>query len=217
MFGTNGVRGVINKDLTVELVLNLSRAIGSELGPGMVAIARDSRMGGEMFTQALISGLTSTGCSVVNLGLVPIPTLQYMIPRLGCIGGVMVTASHNPPQFNGVKALGPDGIEISSEMENQIESIYHSKEFKNADWNKVGQVTHYDSAIDVYLKGIKSLIDTDEIMNRKLKVVVDSANSVGGLVTPRLLRELGCTVVSLNSQLDGTFPGRNPEPIPENI
>ncbi len=217
MFGTNGVRGIINESFTVELVLNLSRAIGSELGPGTVGIARDSRMGGEMFTWVLTSGLTSTGCSVVNLGLVPTPTLQYMIPRLGCIAGVMVTASHNPPQFNGIKVMGPKGIEVSRETENQIEMTYHSNKFKFADWNKVGQVTHYDSAIDVYLEGIKSHLDVGRIKNKKLKVIVDCANSVGGLVTPRLLRELGCTVVSLNSQLDGSFPGRDPEPIPENI
>ena len=217
MFGTNGVRGIINEDFTIELVLNLSRAVGSLLGPGLVGIARDSRMGGEMFTQVVTSGLTSTGCSVVNLGLVPTPTLQYMIPRLGCIAGIMVTASHNPPQFNGIKVLGSNGIEISRETETRIELIYHSNEFKIADWNKVGQVTHYDSAIDVYLEGIKSHIDVDKIKDKKLKVIIDCANSVGGLVTPRLLRELGCTVVSLNSQLDGSFPGRNPEPIPENI
>jgi len=217
MFGTNGVRGVINEDLTVEVVLKLSRATGSVFGPGMIAIARDSRKGGEMFTNALIAGLTSTGCSVVNLGPVPIPTLQYMIPRLGCIAGVMVTASHNPPQFNGIKVIGPNGIETSRESENQIEMVYHSNQFKTADWDKIGKVTHNDSAIDVYIEGIKSLLDVEKIRSRNLKVVVDCANSVGGLVTPRLLTELGCAVVSLNAQLDGSFPGRNPEPIPENL
>ena len=217
MFGTNGVRGIINQELNVELVLNLSRAVGSLLGPGLVGIARDSRMGGEMFTQAVTSGLTSTGCSVVIIGHAPTPTLQYMIPRLGCVAGIMVTASHNPPQFNGIKVLGSNGVEVSRETETQIESIYHSNQFKTADWNKIGQVTYYDSAIDVYIEGIKSLIDIEAIKNKKLKVVVDCANSVGGLVTPRLLRELGCKVISLNAQLDGSFPGRNPEPIPENI
>lgn len=217
MFGTNGVRGIINKDLTVELILRLSRAAGSFLGPGLVAIAKDSRMGGEMFSQLVTSGLISTGCSVVNLGFAPTPTLQYMIPKLGCIAGVMVTASHNPPQFNGIKVIGSNGIEISRESEKQIESLYNSNKFKIADWDKIGHVTQYDSSIDVYLEGIKSHVDVEKIKNRKLKVIVDCANSVGSLVTPRLLRELGCTVVSLNSQLDGTFPGRNPEPIPENI
>lgn len=217
MFGTNGIRGIINEGFTVEMVLNLSRAIGSVLGPGVVGIARDSRMGGEMFTRVLTSGLTSTSCSVVDLGLVPAPTLQYMIPRLECIAGIMITASHNPPQFNGMKVIGSKGIEIPRETEKQIELVYQSKQFKIADWNKIGLVTHYDSAIDVYIEGIKKLLDVDKIKNKKLKVIVDCANSVGSLVTPRLLRELGCTVISLNAQLDGSFPGRNPEPIPENI
>jgi phosphomannomutase/phosphoglucomutase len=180
MFGTNGVRGIINEDFTVELVLNLSRAVGSLLGPGLVGIARDSRMGGEMFTRVVTSVLTSTGCSVVNLGLVPTPTLQYMIPRLGCIAGIIVTASHNPPQFNGIKVMGSNGIEISRETEKQIELLYHSSKFKIADWDKIGQVTHYDSAIDVYLEGIKSHLDVDKIKKKKLKVIIDCANSVGG-------------------------------------
>ncbi|MFX1606806.1 MAG: phosphoglucosamine mutase [Promethearchaeota archaeon] len=217
LFGTNGVRGVINKDLTVELALKLSRATGTVFGPGMVAIARDSRKGGEMFTDAVIAGLTSTGCSVVNLGPVPTPTLQYMIPRLGCIAGVMVTASHNPPQFNGIKVIGANGIETSRDTEDQIELVYNSNQFKAADWDKIGKITQNDSAIDMYLEGIKSLLDVEKIRDRNLKVVVDGANSVGSLVTPRLLTELGCKVISLNAQLDGSFPGRNPEPIPENL
>jgi phosphomannomutase/phosphoglucomutase len=217
MFGTNGVRGIINKELTVELVLNLSRAVGTYFESGLIGIARDSRKGGEMFTQLVTSGLISTGCSVVNLGYAPTPTLQFMIPRLGCIAGIMVTASHNPPQFNGIKVIGSNGIETSRESEKEIEIIYRSNKFKVADWDKIGQVTHYDSSIDVYLEAIKSHVDVEKIQSRKLKVVVDSANSVGGLATPRLMRELGCKVISLNSQLDGSFPGRNPEPIPENI
>ncbi|MDH4214219.1 MAG: phosphoglucosamine mutase [Candidatus Thorarchaeota archaeon] len=217
MFGTNGVRGIINKELTVELVLNLSRAIGTVLGPGKTAIARDSRMGGEMFTYASMSGLASTGCSVVNLGSVPTPTLQYMTPRLGCNAGVMVTASHNPPQFNGIKVIGSNGIEITRETEVQLENVYHSHEFKTVNWNEIGEITHYTTAVDEYTKGIKSLVNGDKIREKKLKVVIDGANSVGSVVTPRLLRELGCKVVSLNAQLDGSFPGRNPEPIPENL
>ena len=217
LFGTNGVRGIINEDLTVELALNLARATGTLLGPGKVALARDSRMGGEMFTEALISGLISTGCSVVDIGPTPTPTLQYMIPRLGCIAGVMVTASHNPPHFNGIKVIGANGIEASRETESQIETVYNSNKFKAAEWDKIGEATRYDSAIDVYIKGIKSLVNIDTIKKKNLRVVIDGANSVGSLVTPRLLRELGCSVVSLNAQLDGTFPGRNPEPIPENL
>jgi phosphomannomutase/phosphoglucomutase len=116
MFGTNGVRGVINEEFTVDLVLNLGRAL-------------DSRMGGVMFSRVMTAGLLSTGCSVIELGLIPTPTLQFMVPRLNCVAGVMVTASHNPPEFNGIKVMGSNGIEVSREVEAQIETKYHSGEF----------------------------------------------------------------------------------------
>ncbi|MFW9793391.1 MAG: phosphoglucosamine mutase [Candidatus Thorarchaeota archaeon] len=217
MFGTNGIRGLINEELTVDMVLNLGRAIGSVLGPGQIAFARDSRMGGEMFHRVLTAGLLSTGCSVTNLGFVPTPTLQFMIPRLECVAGVMITASHNPPEFNGIKVMEFNGIEVSREIENQIETRYHSEDFTVADWKSIGHVKNHDSSLNLYLDGIKSHLDIDSIRKRKLTVVIDPANSVGAQATPKLLRDFGCKVISLNSQLDGTFPGRNPEPSPKNI
>jgi phosphomannomutase/phosphoglucomutase len=217
MFGTNGVRGTINEGLTVDLVLKLGRATGSVLGPGLIALARDSRMGGEMFSRTMTAALLSTGCSVVDIGLVPTPTLQFMVPRLNCVAGVMVTASHNPPEFNGIKVMGSNGIEVSRDVEDQIEVIYHSGEFTVADWKNIGHTAFDDSALNQYIAGIKSHLDVESIRNRELTVVIDCANSVGAQATPQLLRDLGCKVISLNSQLDGTFPGRNPEPLPDNI
>jgi phosphomannomutase/phosphoglucomutase len=174
-------------------------------------------MGGVMFSRVMTSGLLSTGCSVIDLGLIPTPTLQFMVPRLNCVAGVMVTASHNPPEFNGIKVMGSNGIEVSRATEGQIETKYHSGEFAVASWENIGQVEYDDSSLDQYLTGIKSHLDVEAIRNRGLTVVVDCANSVGAQATPQLLRDLGCKVVSLNSQLDGTFPGRNPEPLPDNI
>jgi phosphomannomutase/phosphoglucomutase len=217
LFGTNGVRGVINEGLTTELVLDLARATGTILGPGKVAIARDSRYGASMFHDAAVSGLLSTGCSVVDIGLVPTPTLQFMIPKLSCVGGVMVTASHNPPDFNGVKVMGNNGIEVSKAVEAEIENAYFDRQFKVVDWNSIEEVSRYDAAIREFIDAIKSHVDVAAIKQRNLTVVVDGSNSVGSLVTPILLREMGCKVISLNCQLDGAFPGRNPEPTPENL
>ncbi|MHA2356355.1 MAG: phosphoglucosamine mutase [Candidatus Thorarchaeota archaeon] len=217
LFGTNGVRGVINESLTVDLILNLARAIGTVLGSGKVAISRDSRYGGQMFFDAVVSGLLSTGCSVVDIGLAPTPTLQFMVPKLNCVGGVMVTASHNPPKFNGIKVMGSNGIEVAKEVEAKIENVYFEKQFKAAEWNAIGEFFEYDDAIREFIEAIKIHVDVEAIKGSNLTVVVDGANSVGSLVTPILLREIGCKVISLNSQLDGAFPGRNPEPIPENL
>ncbi len=217
LFGTNGVRGTINDEFTVQLTLDVARAVGTVLGPGRVAISHDSRMGGEMFKLTAIAGFVSTGCSVVDIGPAPAPTLQFMTPRLDCVGSVMITASHNPPEFNGIKVMGASGIEVPRELEGEIEKVYFSKEFRVAGWDEIGDVQFYDGAIREYIKAIKSHVDIDAIRKRGLRVVVDGACSVGSLATPILMRELGCKVFSLNCQLDGRFPGRDPEPIPKNL
>ncbi len=217
LFGTNGVRGVINDTMTVDLVLNLGKAIGTVLGPGKVVVGRDARKGGEMFSRAAISGLLSTGCSVIDIGPAPTPTLQFVVPRLDCIAGIIVTASHNPAEFNGIKVMGANGIEVSREREREIESVLKSGSYTIADWQNIKSVTNEKTAVRQHIDGIKSHIDTEAINGRNLTVIVDSANSVGALVTPPLMRDLGCKVVSLNSQLDGSFPGRPPEPSPENV
>lgn len=217
LFGTNGVRGVINDTMTVDLVLNLGKAIGTVLGPGKVVVGRDARKGGEMFSRAAISGLLSTGCSVIDIGPAPTPTLQFVVPRLDCVAGIIVTASHNPAEFNGIKVMGDNGIEVSRECERKIESVLRSGSYTLADWQNIKSVTSEKTAVRQHIDGIMSHIDTEAIKGRNLKVIVDSANSVGALVTPTLMRNLGCKVVSLNSQLDGSFPGRPPEPSPENV
>ncbi|MHA2384918.1 MAG: phosphoglucosamine mutase [Candidatus Thorarchaeota archaeon] len=217
LFGTNGVRGLINEGFTVDMALNLGRAVGTVLGPGKAAVARDSRHGGEMFLDAVVSGLLSTGCSVVDLGIVPTPTLQFMVPKLDCVTGVMITASHNPPEFNGIKAMGSNGIEVSRDVESKIEDVYFEKRFKVAGWNAIGELSKYDAAIREFIEAIKSHVEVEAIRRSNLTVVVDGANSVGSLVTPLLLREIGCKVISLNGQLDGDFPGRDPEPTPANL
>lgn len=203
--------------MTVEMALDLGRAVGTILGPGIVALSKDSRMGGGMFVSAVISGLLSTGCSVIDIGPAPTPTLQFMIPRLDCVGGVMITASHNPPEFNGIKVMGNNGIEVTREVESRIEASYSRKDFRAAEWRNIGVVRNYDGANRVYLDAIKSHVNAEKIESQNFRVVVDCANSVGSLATPQLLRELGCTVFSLNARLDGKFPGRDPEPTPSNL
>ncbi|MGV9102947.1 MAG: phosphoglucosamine mutase [Promethearchaeia archaeon] len=217
LFGTNGVRGIINREITPELTLNIGKAVGTVLEGEEVAVGRDCRMGGEMLRHAVTSGLLSTGISVVDVGFVPTPTLQFIVPLLGCTGGIMITASHNPPEFNGLKVMGSNGVEISRDVENEMEKVYFDRDFTLAEWTEIGGTRKYDSAIENYLEAIKSHVDVDAVKRRTLKVVVDGANSVGSLATPILLRQLGCKVISLNAQLDGMFPGRDPEPTPENL
>jgi len=218
LFGTNGIRGVVGKDMTADLALRVGRAIGSHFGAGSVALARDPRLSGPMLSKAVAAGLMSAGLEVIDLGMVPTPCAQYYVHRHGGLkGGVVITASHNPREFNGIKALDARGMEMAREEEEAIETIYFEESYRAADWSGVGDLRSDGGAIDLYLRGILSHIDVEAIRKGKLTVVADPASGAGCVTTPYLLRMLGCRVLTLNGQPDGAFPGRLPEPTVEHL
>ncbi len=218
LFGTNGVRGIVNKELTPEMAIKVGLAIGTFFGKKKnLLVGHDARTSGPMFARAVISGLTATGCNVFFAGMAPTPALQYAVKNHQMDGGVIITASHNPPEYNGIKAIWNDGIEVSHEQEIDIEKIYFENKFQFAEWKQLGTVQELSSINDEYVEAIKKHVDAAKIAAKKFHVVIDAANSVGGLTAPRLLRELGCKITSLNANIDGTFPGRLPEPRPENL
>ncbi len=217
LFGTNGIRGVVNKELTPEIATKVGSAIGTFFGKKNLLVGHDARTSGPMFAKAVIAGLTATGCNVFFAGMAPTPALQYAIKNHCMGGGVIITASHNPPEYNGIKVIWNDGVEISHEQETEIENIYFENKPVFAKWNKLGAKQEIAVVNDEYVEAIKKQVNTSEIAEKKYHVVVDAANSVGGLATPRLLRELGCKVTTINANIDGTFPGRLPEPRPENL
>ncbi len=217
LFGTNGIRGVVNKELTPEIAMNIGLSIGTYFSSKKIVVGMDARLSGEMLKQAVISGLIATGNNVIDVGHIPTPGLQYIVKKYNTDAGVMITASHNPPQFNGIKLILSDGVEADKETEKQIENIYFQKSFKLKQWNEVGTYSMDKNANAVYIEGILENVDVEKIRKRKLKVVIDCSNSVGSLVTPYVMRKLGATVITINSHLDGTFPGRNPEPTPEHL
>jgi len=180
-------------------------------------VGHDARTSGPMFARAVIAGLTATGCNVFFAGMTPTPALQYAVKNHGMDGGVIITASHNPPEYNGIKVIWNDGIEISHEQEIEIENIYFESETVFAEWDKLGTTHELPGVNDEYIEAIKKHVNVAKIAEKHYHVVVDAANSVGGLTAPRLLRDLGCKVTSINANIDGTFPGRLPEPRPENL
>ncbi|HIQ04006.1 MAG TPA: phosphoglucosamine mutase [Desulfurococcales archaeon] len=214
LFGTDGVRGIVNRDLTVDLALKLGLAIGTYFGEGAkVLIGRDVRFGGEMLKYAVISGLLSAGVKVYDAGLVPTPCLQYNVKTENFDGGIMITASHNPPEYNGIKVIGSNGVEIPRSAEREIEEILFESRFKYTTWgNVVDEVHKYPNAIEKYVNGVLEHIDTDRVKSKRFNIVVDSANSVGILPVTLLARRLNVRVIAVNSNLDGAFPGREPEP-----
>jgi phosphomannomutase/phosphoglucomutase len=221
LFGTNGIRGVVNQDMNNELALGIGKAWGTYLKqriprPNCV-IGTDARLSNHMLKSAISAGLLSTGCDVVDVSLVPTPTLQYTVKEKQFDAGIIITASHNPPQFNGIKGTANDGTELSKDVEEAIENIYFSQRYDLSDWKNVGNYLTWNGAINLYIKGILSRIDTECIKKQRFHIVLDCGNGVGGLVAPLLLKKLGCRVTELNCEPDGTFPGRHSEPIPENL
>lgn len=217
LFGTNGIRGVVNKELTVETAIKIGAAIGTFFEGGTLIVGFDARTSGPMLAKAVTSALNATGCNVLFAGMVPTPTLQYAVKNHKADGGVIITASHNPPEYNGIKTLWKDGIELSREQEIEIENTFFDEKMRYAEWNKIGTTRELLGIIEEYIEAIKSHVNLACIAKRHYHVVVDGANSVGSLAAPRLLRDLGCKVTTINANIDGTFPGRLPEPRPENL
>jgi len=216
LFGTNGVRGVVNKELTAELALKLSMATGTYFEGADLTVGCDGRVSSPLFLDVVCSGLASVGCQVWNLGMITTPALQFLTKDWGLKGGVMITASHNPPEYNGLKVMGNKGVELPHEQELKIERIYFQSKWKLADWNKVRQPLPVAEKFAGYVQSI--LENVDGIPPQpNLKVLVDAANGVSVLSTPLILEKLGGKVSILNGTIDGTFPGRMPEPTPEHL
>ncbi|SFM16733.1 phosphoglucosamine mutase [Methanolobus profundi] len=208
LFGSSGIRGLANVEVTVDLALKVGMALGKSKKSAV--IGRDPRVAGEMIELAVISGLMSAGCDVTRVGLVTTPTLAYAARNYDC--GVMITASHNPAKDVGIKLWNPDGMAFDSAQQEDIEDIIEKEDFVYVPWNMVGKISTYENAVIDHIDMIRS-----HSTGAPIRVVVDCGGGAGGTITPFLLREMGCEVITLNSQLDGHFPARNPEPNDKNL
>ena len=165
----------------------------------------------------MISGLLSAGCTVHTIGMAPTPTIQFAVKHFGMDGGVVITASHNPPEYNGIKVLRPDGVELSREQELEVEEIFFEAKFRPASWSSIGSVRELKGAVEAYVEAVKDHVDVEAIRKASFKIALDPANGVGVIPALKLLRDLGCQVLLINGEIDGRFPGRHPEPKPENL
>lgn len=215
-FGTYGIRGRLDL-LTPEFASSMSAAFGTHIGGGKILIGTDTRTSRKMLKSAASAGLLSSGCEVIDLGVVPSPTLEFEVKRMKAAGGVIVTASHNPPDWNALKFVGKDGIGISREKGEAIEKIFEGKKQKAVPWDGIRDAVKYRTAIQDHLSEIRRHIRADAISRRRPFLILDCGNGTAGLSAPYLFRELGCKVITLNSQPDGFFPGRNSEPTEANL
>src|SRR5919198_1127347 len=215
LFGTNGIRGIFGKDLTIDSIVDLCYSLGTYFEEGPIVIGHDGRNSSPIISKLVRSSINSAGLDVGDAGLVPTPCLQYAAKRLNYNGGIMITASHNPPDYNGLKAIANDGVEISREDELKVQDIYFSKKFSKVDGFARDFVDQ--SIINSYVDTVLALVNVQNIRSHEFTVAIDVGNGAQATVAPLILRRLGCRVITINGNIDGNFPGRGPEPTIENL
>jgi phosphomannomutase len=218
MIGVSGIRGVIGEGLTPEIVCRFCTAFGQWCGKGKVLVGGDSRTSRQMLSLAATAGLLSIGRDVGNLELCPTPTLELAVKERKAAGGVIITASHNPIDYNGLKFVSPEGIFLDKAEGERVLQIFNSPQIKKANWGNLGKLSIESGAVQAHIERVLALevVDLQLIRSKRFKVVLDTCNGVGGIISPLLLRKLGCEVIALNPQPTGIF-AHLPEPIPANL
>jgi len=215
LFGTSGIRGNVRDKVTVGFALDLARAMSAMLAnEGRVIVGSDCRTTSAELKATLLGGLLGGGVDVLDAGILPTPVLAFGVRAVGANAGIIVTASHNPPEDNGMKCYSHEGREYLPEEEQILEQLIVQRQFTDVAWNRIGTQEASPNLIDTYTQRI---LDRVGPLRRKLKVVVDCANGTAYNLTPLILSKLGCEVISLNAHPDGRFPGRPAEPTPENL
>lgn len=232
-FGTNGIRGILGRGFfTLDFVCDMTRAIGLYMtgagrsdhggrstgdGGRPILVGYDGRSTGPLLCNAVSAALSYAGIDCAIAGMVSTPCLEYEVGRRRYPGGIMITASHNPPEYNGIKAVAPDGVEVSRAGESRIEDMYDAGAMPaSAPGSAWGAISRAAEPF-LYVPGIVSQVDRRSISAADLKVVIDPGNGVQGAHAAHLCRELGCRYVMINGSVDGRFPGRGPEPTPQNL
>jgi phosphomannomutase len=209
----SGVRGVVGQSLTPKLLTRFAQAFGTHTGPGTIVIGRDPRTSGEMVKHAVVAGILSTGNRVIDIGVCPVPTVQLQVRHRRAQGGIAITASHNPAEWNALKFIGSSGLFLDAAQARELLDIYHQGEYTKVGGAELRTVEVLEGATDLH---IKTILDVLGPLPRKLRVVLDSCNGAGSLVGPKLIEALGAEVIPINVTPDGSFP-RPAEPLPENL
>jgi phosphomannomutase len=223
MVGVSGIRGIVGKDLTPEIVARYAAAFGAWARTGggrrpRVVLGRDARTSGPMFAQAAAAGLVSVGCDVIDIGLTTTPSAQLAVEHHRAAGGIILTASHNPIEWNALKFVGPDGVFIDETAGAQVRALAAEGPIPRADHGSLGSVSADTEALKRHIAAVVHLagVDAARVRKRKFRVALDTCRGAGGAIMPALLEKLGCEVAGINLETDGRFP-RPPEPIPEHL
>ena len=214
----SGVRGVVGDSLTPVLLTRFAQAFGTYVSSGRIVIGRDTRTSGEMVRQSVVAGLLSSGCRIVDIGVCPVPTVQLMVRHVGAQGGIAITASHNPAEWNALKFVGDDGLFLSGERGRELLDIYHQGDYTKVSGASMRGIETMPAAGDRHVAAILAAVGPlpERPGGRRLRVALDSCNGAGSVVTPRLIEALGAEAVTVNVTPDGSFP-RPAEPLPEHL
>jgi len=218
MTSISGIRGIVGDGLEPEVIIKHTNAYAEFIESGKVVIGRDARITGEMVNLIVTGTLLAKGINVIDIGICPTPTVQFNVKKLNASGGIAISASHNPNQWNALKLLNKTGQFLSPDEFVQMQKYLEKNELSYKSWDKIGKRTEYKQGIQNHVDAILDLgmIYLDEIRKRKFKVVIDCVNGAGAYVLPELLKEFGCEVTEMNCEKTGIFP-RKPEPLPENL
>lgn len=214
--GVSGVRGIVGESLTPQLVTSFAAAFGNYCGAGPIMIGTDSRPSREMVKQAAIAGLLSVGCTPLDTGIVPLPALMLHVRQAGAFGGIYISASHNPIEWNALKFIGSDGVVLRPNQAAELTDLYHQGVYSRVGAQDIADARADDSTVIRHREAILRVVNGDAIRARGFKIAVDCCNGAASIATPAFLRALGCEVLELNTRIDQPFP-HNPEPLPENI
>lgn len=214
--GISGVRGVVGDALTPQLVTSFGAAFGTYAGAGPILVGTDTRPSRDMVKHAVVAGLLSVGCTPVDLGIVPVPVLQAHIRRTGAFGGICVTASHNPIQWNALKFFGSDGILLRPHEAAELTDLYHQSVFPRVGGALITHPRKDSSAVEMHRREVLQAVDAEAIRAAGIRVAVDCCNGAAYAATPAFLGELGCEVTAIYTDPDEPFP-HDPEPIPEHM
>ncbi len=211
MISISGVRGIVGRSLTPELLSRLGLAFGTYMGSGRVVVGRDTRVSGEMVKHSVFGGLLATGCTILDIGVVATPTATLMIEELNANGGIVISASHNPVEWNALKFFRADGVYLNSGEGQDLLNLYYAGDFVKKPWDELRPVEQVPDAEAHHVEKVLSILDVDKIKARKFKVALDCCNGAGVGISLRLLRTLGCEVEPIHCTPDGLFP-HTPEP-----
>jgi phosphomannomutase len=212
----SGVRGVVGDSLTPAMMARFAQAFGTYIGGGRVVVGRDPRTSGEMVRQAVLAGLVSSGCRVSDLGVCPTPTVQLLVRQLGASGGIAITASHNPPEWNALKFVGGDGLFLGPARGRELLDIYHQGDYAKVPGSAQRSPERIGDAVERHVRAVVEGIGPLPEKRRRVTVVVDPGGGAAAVVAPRLVEALGAKAVAIHTTADGRFP-RPAEPVPENL